>query len=81
MKKKRICEAERKRRERNASTNGLPADSMILTCSTCNRQFRARIGLVSHKKLTNTCEPFQEIMMAFLISERRTTIMTKTISH
>ena len=48
--KKRFCEAERKRRERNANTNGPPADSMILTCSTCNRQFRARIGLVSHQK-------------------------------
>ena len=45
-----ICEAERKRRERKGNTNGPPADSMILTCSTCNRQFRARIGLVSHQK-------------------------------
>ena len=44
--KKRICEAERKRRERKAKTNVPPSDS--LTCSTCNRQFRARIGLVSH---------------------------------
>ena len=34
--KKRICEAERKRRERKANTNGPPADSMTLTCSTCN---------------------------------------------
>ena len=33
---KRICEAERKRRERTAKTNGPPADSMSLTCSTCN---------------------------------------------
>ena len=48
--KKRICEAERKRRERKANTNGPPADSMTLTCSTCNRQFRARIGLVSHQR-------------------------------
>ena len=57
-------EAERKRRESKAKTNRSSAGSMILTCSTCNRQFRARIGLVSH----------QEIMMVFLISERRTTI-------
>ena len=48
--KKRICEAERKRRERKAKTNVPPADSMTLTCSTCNRQFRARIGLVSHQR-------------------------------
>ena len=71
--KMRICEAERKRRERNANTNGPPADSMTLTCSTCNRQFRARIGPVSHQRLTNTHEPIQEIMMVFLTSERRTT--------
>ena len=48
--KKRICEAERKRRERKAKTNVPPTDSMTLTCSTCNRQFRARIGLVSHQR-------------------------------
>ena len=48
--KKRICEAERKRRERKAKTNVPPSDSMTLTCSTCNRQFRARIGLVSHQR-------------------------------
>ena len=48
--KKRICEVERKRRERKANTNGPPPDSMTLTCSTCNRQFRARIGLVSHQR-------------------------------
>ena len=39
-----------KERERKANTNGPPADSMTLTCSTCNRQFRARIGLVSHQR-------------------------------
>ena len=49
-KKEKICEAERKRRERNGNTNGPPADSTILTCYTCNRQFRGRFGLVSHQK-------------------------------
>ena len=48
--KERICEAERKHRERKANTNGPPADSMTMTCSTCNRQFRTRIGLVSHRR-------------------------------
>ena len=48
--KKRISGDERKRRERNAITNGPPADPMTLTYSTCNRQFRARIGLVSHQR-------------------------------
>ena len=51
-----------------ANTNGPPADSMTLTCSTCNRQFRARIGLVSHQRTHQ--EPIQEIMMVFLISEK-----------
>ena len=60
-----MCEAERKRREHKANTNGPPADAMTLTCSTCNRQ----IGL-----LTNTHEPVQEIMMVFLISETQTTM-------
>ena len=32
-----------------SNTNGL-ADSMTLTCSTCNRQFRARIGLVRNQR-------------------------------
>ena len=49
-KKKRICEAERKRRQRKANTNRPTAVSMTLICSTCNRQFRARIGPVSHQK-------------------------------
>ena len=48
--KKRVCEAERKRKKRIANTNGPPADSMTLTCSTCNRQFRARIGLASYQR-------------------------------
>ena len=48
--KMRICEAERKRRERKANTNGPPAESMTVACSTCNRQFRARIVLVSHQR-------------------------------
>ena len=46
----RICEAQRKHRERKANTNGPLAQSMTMTCSTCNRQFRARIGQVSHQR-------------------------------
>ena len=67
--KKKMCEAERKRRERKANTIWPPADAMTLTCSTCNRQYRTRIGL-----LTNTHEPIQEIMLVFLISETQTTM-------
>ena len=46
----RNCEAERKHRERKANSIGPPADSMTLICSICNRQFRARIGLVSYQR-------------------------------
>ena len=52
-------------------TNGPPADSMTLTCSSCNRQFRARMAKSAIKVLIH--EPIQEIIMVFLISERRTT--------
>ena len=45
-----ICEAERKRRERKANTNGQPAESTTLTCSTCNQQFRAGISLISYQR-------------------------------
>ena len=48
---KGICEAAGKRGERKAKTDGPRVDSMTLTCSTFNRQFRARIGgLVSHQR-------------------------------
>ena len=43
-------EREIKHRQRKDKTNKPPADSMALTCSTCNRQFRVRIDLVSHQK-------------------------------
>ena len=44
---KRICEAERKRKEGEARAEGPSSDSAQseFTCSICNRQFRAKIGL------------------------------------
>ena len=41
---KRICEAERKRKERKARVRGPSSDSVQseFTCSICNRQFRAK---------------------------------------
>ena len=49
---KRICEAERKRKERKARAKGPSSDSAQaeFTCSICNRQFRAKIGLNSHQR-------------------------------
>ena len=49
---KRICEAERKRKERKARAKGPSSDSAQseFTCSICNRQFRAKIGLHSHQR-------------------------------
>ena len=48
---KRICDAERKRKERKARARGPSSDSAQseFTCSICNRQFRAKIGLYSHQ--------------------------------
>ena len=49
---KRICEAERKRKERKAIAKGPSSDSAQseFTCSICNRQFRAKIGLYSNQR-------------------------------
>ena len=49
---KRICETERKRKERKARAKGPSTDSAQseFTCSICNRQFRAKIGLCSHQR-------------------------------
>ena len=49
---KRICEAERKRKERKARAKGPSSDSAQseFICSICNRQFRAKIGLYSHQR-------------------------------
>ena len=47
---KRISEAEQKRAQRKARAKALPTELSCsdLCCSICNRQFRARIGLISH---------------------------------
>ena len=47
---KRISEAEQKRAERKARAKASPTEfsSPVLSCSICNRQFRAKIGLISH---------------------------------
>ena len=52
FKVKRICEAERKRKERKASSKGSSPDSAQseFTCSISTRQFRAKIGLYSHQR-------------------------------
>ena len=47
---KRISEAEQKRAQRKARARASPTElsSSDLSCSICNRQFRAKIGLISH---------------------------------
>ena len=49
---KRICEAERKLKERKARAKGPSSDSAQseFTCSICKRQFSAKIGLYSHQR-------------------------------
>ena len=47
---KRISEAEQKRAQCKARAKASPTELSCsdLCCSVCNRQFRARIGLISH---------------------------------
>ena len=47
---KRISEAEQKRTQRKGRAKASPTElsSSDLSCSICNRQFRAKIGLISH---------------------------------
>ena len=47
---KRISETELKRAQRKARAKASPTElsSSDLSCSICNRQFRAKIGLISH---------------------------------
>ena len=49
-KAKRISEAEQKRAQRKARAKASPTElsSSELSCSICNRQFRAKIGFISH---------------------------------
>ena len=47
---KRISEAEQKRAQRKVRAKASPTErsSSDLSCSICNRQFRAQFGLISH---------------------------------
>ena len=47
---KRISKAEQKRAQRKARAKASPTElsSSDLSCSICNMQFRAKIGLISH---------------------------------
>ena len=49
---KRFSEAERKRKERKARVKGPSSDSAQseFTCSICNREIRAKIGLYSNQR-------------------------------
>ena len=52
VKAKRVCKAEQKRKERKARAKGSLSVSLSskLTCSICNRQFRDKIGLITHQR-------------------------------
>ena len=49
-KAKRISEAEQKHAQQKARAKASPTELSFsdLSCSICNRQFRAKIGLISH---------------------------------
>ena len=74
---KRICKAKRKRKVRKARAkepSSVSAQSEF-TCSICNRQFRAKIGLYSHHQQTLINALYSGIKMVFLSNERRTKII------
>ena len=74
--KKKRKSVKLKESAENAKPMPVPTDSVTLTCSACNRQFTARIGLVTHQRThQHTRNNIQEIMMIFLINERRTTTL------
>ena len=52
---KRISEAEQKRAQWKARAKASPTDlsSSDLSCSICHRQFRTKIGLISHQRTHN----------------------------
>ena len=52
---KRISEAEQKRAQRKVRAKASPTErsSSDLSCSICNRQFRAKFGLISHLRTHN----------------------------
>ena len=52
---KRISEAEQKIAQRKARAKASPTElsSSDLSCSICNRRFRAKIGLISHLRTHN----------------------------
>ena len=68
---KRIREAKRKREERKARAKGPSSDSAQseFTCSICNRQFRAKLGLYSHQRTHKyTLTPYiQDLRWSFSV--------------
>ena len=69
---KRISEAEQKRAQRKARDKASPTElsCSYLCCSICNRQFRARIDLISHLRTHSISR-----MWLRLVIDRRTIII------
>ena len=68
---KGICEAERNRKERKARAKGPSSDpaQSEFTCTICNRQFRAQIGLYGHQRThKHTYKPnIQDLRWSFSV--------------
>ena len=75
---KRICKAERKRKERKARAKRPSSDlaQSEFTCSIGNRQFRAKKWLIQPSTNTQTLinAKYSGVKMVFLSNERRTII-------
>ena len=73
---KRISEAEQKRAQRKARAKASPTELSCsdLCCSICNRQFRARNGLISHI-LEHTNSSISRMWLVIISNDRRTIII------
>ena len=70
---KRISEAEQKRAQRKARAKASPTElsSSDLSCSICNRQFRAKTGLISNLRTHNDTLPIW-LGLVIVSNDRRT---------
>ena len=69
----RVNVAERKRKKRKTRAKGSSSSELSfsgLTCSICNRQFRATTGLISHQRTQHEHLNNSKIKMVLLTPER-----------
>ena len=76
---KRISEAEQKRAQRKVRAKASPTElsSSDLSCSICNRQFRAKIGLISHLRTQNNNTSHNWLGLVIVSNDWRTSFTSE----